>query len=103
VTILAFALILVAIIAMVVVHFRTQRDLKYAVIARQTALDKQAKVFVRKLEASRRAGEKAIDDARKSRDDSAHLREDVIALKDSLHAILRDPRVKRLLDEMNDG
>lgn len=44
-------------------------------LEREKMIDKQAKVFVRKLEASRRAGAKALDTSRALQDDTRQLHE----------------------------
>lgn len=89
-TVLAFLVIVAACAVMVTIHVRTQRRLEEAVKARQAALDKQAKVFVRKLEQSRRVGEKALDSSR-----------DAIADAKQLNAVvnefMRHPHIKRYL------
>lgn len=90
-TLLAFLVIVVACAAMYRTHVVTQRRLEEAVKARQAALDKQAKVFVRKLEASRRAGEKAIDQSRVLSDDAKQLHQIV-------NEFMSNRSIKRILD-----
>lgn len=97
-TVAAFAVVLAAVAVMVIVHFRTQRQLAARVERREAALDKQAKVFVRKLEATRRAAAKMVDECRKAQEQAEHVREDTRALQQSIGTVLADRRVQRLLD-----
>lgn len=101
----ALVLVLVASAVIVLVARRADQRVAEAVermeaqtLAREAAIDKQAKVFVRRLEQSRRVGERAVDQARQAVVDSQHLR-------DTANALFSDPRVKRLLDrqEVTDG
>lgn len=80
-TVLAFALIVAAIVAMVIVHFKTQKALAQRVLDRQVALDKQAKVFVRDLARSHNAAKKLIDQSRSLHDDVRQLHQ----ISESLH------------------
>lgn len=105
-TVLAFLLIVGACAAMVAIHRKTQERLADAVLKQQEALEaqrvaqyKQSKAFQQELARSDRATRKLADESRKALQDSQFLREDTQALKDSLHAVLRDPRVQRLLDD----
>lgn len=84
-TIAAFALIVVAVTVMVFVHIRTQRRLEQSLIDRHKALDKQAKVFVRRLEVVRRVAAQAVDH---SRELQAHARE----LHEQTETLIRDGR-----------
>lgn len=95
-TLLAFALFVVAVAVMVYVHYRTQNRLADRVVERERELndlmerraqtmDKQAKVFVRKLERTRRLADRTLD---QSRD-----------INQRVETALGDPRVQRLLNE----
>lgn len=103
-------LVAVACLVMVAVHIRLTRNLdadhrareqrlEDDVLARKVALDKQAKVFVKRLAQSNSAANKMIDECRKSQDEARHLREDTKALQQKINAALSDPRVKRLLNK----
>lgn len=85
-TILAFALILVAVAVMVAVHFRTQKKLAQAVLDRQVMLDKQAKVFVRQLARSHSAATKLIDQSRALHDDVRQLHQ----ISEELHREMKN-------------
>ena len=66
--------------------------------ARDRALQAQAKKHVQRAAQTDRAAAKTLDAARAALDAAREVREDDLALKDSLHAVLRDPRVQRMLD-----
>lgn len=95
--------LVVALVAIAVTAWRADKRVNEAVArmeretqARAAAIDKQAKVFVRKLEASRRAGEKALDSAR-------DLRADTQQLHGVVNQFMSSPGVRRILDREVSG
>lgn len=97
-TLLAFVLIVAAVVAMVAYLRHEVRRAAHALevqygeaAARQSSLAKQGKALGQRQAQVTRASAKAVDEARKLTDESQHLR-------DTANALLSDPRIKRLLD-----
>lgn len=95
-TVLAFVLFVIAVVVMVVVHRQTQRRLAEQLLERERELNeyiaelgktqnKQAKVFVRELARTKRQADRMIDEAH--------------SLHQTVHGVINDPRVQRLLNE----
>lgn len=99
-------LTLVCIAAVLAVAYLAHRSVAKAILqmraeteAREAALNKQAKAFVKRLAQSNGAANKMVDEARKAQDEARDLREDTKALHLHIDALLGDPRVKRLLNK----
>lgn len=97
-TVLAFLLIVVAVVGMVWFLRREVRDAVRALeaqygeaAARQVSLAKQGKAIGRRQAELTRASANAVTDARRVLDESQSLR-------DTANALLSDPRVKRVLE-----
>ena len=102
-------LTIVCIVAVLTVAYLAHRKVEKAILemraetsAREAALNKQAKAFVKRLAQSNGAANKMIDECRKSQDEARYLREDTQALQQKINAVLSDPRVKRLLNKVGE-
>lgn len=89
-TLLAFGLFLVAVVVMVLVHRKTQRELvermDAQLLARQKSMEKQGRALIREHERTRRMAAKVVEDSR--------------VLHKQIQTVLTDPKVQRVL---NDG
>lgn len=97
-TVLAFAVIVVACAVMVWLHRRLQKQLAQRLVDQSEALEgqrdaqhKQAKAFQRDLARTERAAAKTIDSSRATVDEARQINQ-------QMHAFFRDPRVQRFLD-----
>lgn len=90
---------LVCAVALVAIAYFANRKVEKAIAemreetsAREAALNKQAKVFVRDLARSKRAADKTIDQSRATVDEARSINQ-------QMHEFFRDPRVQRFLDD----
>lgn len=91
-------LTVVCVLVLLAVAFYANRKVEKAIAemraetsAREAALNKQAKVFVRDLARSKRAADKTIDQSRAAVDEARSINQ-------QMHEFFRDPRVQRFLD-----
>ena len=108
-TLLAFAVIVVACVVMVLIHRSTQKRLADAILKQQNQIEEQAVANYKQIKAAAkqvaindRAGRKLADECRKAIQDAQHFRDDARAIHQHIGAVVGDPRIKRLLDQDSD-